>query len=41
MNKKQRTDFIIQQYLDGILHLIERHENEKKNENSWHKLYYK
>ena len=30
MNGKQRTDFIIQQYLDGLLHLIEKYENDKK-----------
>ena len=30
MNGKQRTNFIIQQYLDGLLHLIEKYENDKK-----------
>ena len=30
MNGKQRTDFIIQQYLDGLLHLIEKYEKNKK-----------
>ena len=30
MNGKQRTNFIIQQYLDGLLHLIEKYENNKK-----------
>jgi hypothetical protein len=30
MNGKQRTDFIIQQYLDGLLHLIQKYENDKK-----------
>ena len=30
MNGKQRTDFIIQQYLDGLLHLIKKYENDKK-----------
>jgi hypothetical protein len=30
MNGKQRTDFIIQQYLDGLLHLIEKYENDEK-----------
>lgn len=30
MNGKQRTDFIIQQYLDGLLHLIEKYEKNKR-----------
>lgn len=30
MNGKQRTNFIIQQYLDGLLRLIEKYENNKK-----------
>jgi hypothetical protein len=30
MNGKQRTNFIVQQYLDGLLHLIEKYENETK-----------
>lgn len=30
MNGKQRTNFIIQQYLDGLLQLIEKYENNKK-----------
>ena len=29
MNGKQRTDFIIQSYLEGLLHLIEKHENDR------------
>jgi hypothetical protein len=30
MNGKQRTSFIIQQYLDGLLHLTEKYKNDKK-----------
>jgi len=30
MNGKQRTNFIIQQYLDGLLHLIEKYKDDKK-----------
>ena len=30
MNGRQRTNFIIQQYLEGLLHLIEKYENDKK-----------
>ena len=30
MNGKQRTDFIIQQYLSGLLNLIEKYESEKE-----------
>jgi hypothetical protein len=30
MNGKQRTNFIIQQYLEGLLHLTEKYENDKK-----------
>ena len=30
MNGKQRTNFIIQQYLDGLLHLIGKYENDTK-----------
>jgi len=30
MNGKQRTNFIIQQYLTGLLNLIEKYENDKK-----------
>jgi len=30
MNGKQRTNVIIQQYLDGLLKLIEQHENNKE-----------
>jgi len=30
MNGKQRTNFIIQQYLEGLLHLIEKYENDKE-----------
>ena len=29
MNGRQRTNFIIQQYLEGLLHLIEKYENDK------------
>ena len=29
MNGKQRTDFIIQQYLEGLLNLIEKYERDK------------
>jgi hypothetical protein len=29
MNRKQRTNFIIQQYLDGLLRLMEKHGNNK------------
>jgi len=32
MNGKQRTNFIIQQYLDGLLHLLRKYENNKKME---------
>lgn len=30
MNGKQRTDFIIQQYLEGLLSFIEEHKNDKQ-----------
>lgn len=30
MNGKQRTNFIIQKYLDGLLHLMEEYKNDKK-----------
>ena len=30
MNGKQRTDFIIQQYLEGLLHLLKKHEKDKR-----------
>lgn len=30
MNGTQRTNFIIQQYLEGLLHLIEKYEKDKK-----------
>ena len=29
MNGKQRTDFIIQQYLEGLLHLLKKYEKDK------------
>ena len=30
MNGKQRTDFIIQQYLEGLLHLVKKYEKDKR-----------
>ncbi|WP_341221076.1 hypothetical protein [Polaribacter atrinae] len=30
MNGKQRTDFIIQQYLEGLLHLLKKYEKDKR-----------
>ena len=30
MNGKQRTDFIIQQYLEGLLQLLKKHEKDKR-----------